>query len=865
MKTDVNIPKIPHAFFKWYCKPERYEKIHGDLEEFFYDRVESSGLTKARLFYLWNIIRCFQSYAWKIPESQNSTIIMFKNYYKTSIRSLMKNPFSSFINVFGLAASIGICVFTYCFTQYIFSVDQFHENKYEVYLTTFFADRDGAQQQNGMTPRPLGSMLREDFTNIQKVCRVDDRNVVVKYEDKVFHEAVRCVDPEFLEMLTFPLKWGIKSALSNPNSIILSEDMSVKYFGNDNPVGKNLLVKFDAKRGKTFVISGVASALPTAHAISFDFLINYSNLETTDENFDPNDWSAFVKATLIQVEDPANLELIEQAMEKYRLLQNEVQHDWAISSFAFERLESLYRNSSDIRNGISLRGFESNVKGIWMISIIALILLLLACFNYINIAIVSAAKRLKEIGLRKVIGANRRMIVTQFLAENMLITFFATILGLLFGGVVVIPWFERLWTLNLEFTLLDVNLWLFLAITLFFTGIVSGLYPAFYISRFHVVGILKGSLKFGKKNRLTKVLLGFQLILACLIISSAVMFTQNTGYVAKRSWGYNQDDALYARLSDPSGFELLSDAMSQNPDVLKISGSGQHLGNGSVKTIVTMPDRAYEVDQLAVDPNYFQTMGIQLTEGRAFRENFESDKRTVIVNLQFVENLALSNPIGQLIKIDSINYEIVGVAKDFHAHSFENKILPTLFTVVDEEEYSYLSMQVRSGTNQSVYEDLRANWIALFPEIPFQGGYQEDVWGGYFKEIGLHGKVWRGIASVAILLAILGLYGLVTLNVSGRFKEFSIRQVLGAEWRNIATSIARNYIVLFTVSLSVGIPISYLTVDFLFDFAYHYHIPMNFLGVSVSAGLLITILLVTIIAQVGKVSKTSPVEGLKVE
>ena len=237
----VNIPKIPHTFFRWYCKSEKYEEIHGDLEEFFYEKVENKGLANARLFYIWNVIRCFQPYAWKIPESQNSNIVMFKNYFKTSYRSLKRNPLNSFINLFGLSAAIGVCVVGYAFIKYTFKIDQFHENKDEVYLTTFFADREGTEQQNGTTPTPLGAALRADLAQVTNVCRMEDRKVVVKYgAQKVFHESVSYVDSEFPEMFTFPLKWGSAKSLEDLNSVILSEKMAVKYFGKDYPIGESI-------------------------------------------------------------------------------------------------------------------------------------------------------------------------------------------------------------------------------------------------------------------------------------------------------------------------------------------------------------------------------------------------------------------------------------------------------------------------------------------------------------------------------------------------------------------------------------------------------------------------------------------------
>ncbi|MEJ0057361.1 MAG: ABC transporter permease [Bacteroidota bacterium] len=215
------------------------------------------------------------------------------------------------------------------------------------------------------------------------------------------------------------------------------------------------------------------------------------------------------------------------------------------------------------------------------------------------------------------------------------------------------------------------------------------------------------------------------------------MFTQNSAYLAKRSWGYHQQEALYAEVPDLAAFEKLNASILQDPNILSISGSSHHLGKSNTTTVLHMPDRQYEVDQLFVDANYFETMGIQLQEGRAFKDHHENDKRTVIVNEVFVREL-MKDPgnakamagtaLGQLFKIDSIQYEIIGVAKDFHSYNFYRKVNPTIFTVANREDYRYLSMRVKAGSEKRVHETLKTKWSALFPEIPFQGGYQEDVW-----------------------------------------------------------------------------------------------------------------------------------------
>src|SRR5882762_3159126 len=254
---NINPPQWPLKIMRFFVKRKYLEEIEGDMEKIFFDNVEQFSLRKARRIYTWEMVRLLRPVLMQNFEGieKLNQYAMFKNYFKVSVRGLVKNPMNSFINVFGLAIAIGLCVFAYAFTRWIYNTDQFHEHKNEVYLTTFFANRDGSLQEYGTTPRPLAEMMKEDFAQIKKICRVEDRNVIVKYEDNVFHERVRYVDPEFLEMFTFPLKWGTANSLRDINSIILSEEMSIKYFGEENPIGRDILLKFDESKSKAFKVT----------------------------------------------------------------------------------------------------------------------------------------------------------------------------------------------------------------------------------------------------------------------------------------------------------------------------------------------------------------------------------------------------------------------------------------------------------------------------------------------------------------------------------------------------------------------------------------------------------------------------------
>jgi putative ABC transport system permease protein len=867
MKSQVLYPpQWPLKFLRFFLKAEYLEEIEGDMEEIFYENVERFSVRKARRMYALEMLKLLRPNLIRNLEFVNYLMQyrMFKNYFKVSFRGLKKNPVNSFINVFGLAVAIGLAIFAYAFARWTYNTDQFHENRNTVYLTTFFANRDGANQQYGTTPRPIGEHLRQDFAQIKSVCRIEDRNVVMKYDDHVFHERVRYVDPEFLEMFTFPLKWGTSNALKDVNSIILSEPMSIKYFGDENPIGTSIQMIYGKGQSKEFKIAGVAAEFPKARTIDFGFLINFENFRTTDQGYDFHDWNAFVNATFVKVDNPTDLNSIKSKMGKYKSLQNNVvREDWAISSFSFEPLATLHEQSEYIKDDIS-RSTKGNYTTIIFMITIALFMLALACLNYINIAIATAAKRLKEIGVRKSIGATRKVVIVQFLTENVVVTSFALLNGLALGYFFFIPGFETLWNFNMDFQFTDINLWIYLPIILLITSIASGIYPAIYISRFQATTILKGSVKFGQRNVLTKVFLCFQLVFACVFITMSVMFTQNTDYMSKRSWGYNQKDALYARVPDPSSFEQLRVIMAQHPDVQSISGSAHHIGRSHKSTVLHFPSRNYEVDQLEVDANYFKTMGLQLKAGRWFNDFEGSDQHAVVIN-ETLANTLRGNPIGQVFQIDSIQFEVIGVLNEFHSYSFSQTVRPLIFKVVDKAEYKFLSLKARSGSEINVYRALQAGWSEHFPEIPFEGGLQQDVWGFYYQEIGIYKLVWGIFAFLAITLATLGLYGLVRLNVEGRTKEFSIRKVLGAGFKNISASVVNQYISLFIIALSVGAPLGFWLGAWLIEFADEYHMPITFSGAAIATVITALVLVMTMFTQVWKVVKSNPINGLKVE
>lgn len=787
---------------------------------------------------------------------------MFKSYLKTTLRTIRRSPLSSFINIFGLAMALGVAILVYAFVDMDLTTDQFHENRSEIYMTTSFLSRSGEKAEYGITPVPYAERLMNDFPQIKQVVRVEQKSGVLKAGLKVFNERFTFVDPEYLDMFTFPLKSGNKAALREPNKIILSENTAIKYFGEANPIGEAMTFDF-GKTKYTFEVAGVAARFPAKRSMDFSVLVNFDQLEVVDPSFDVSDWSRFLDATFIRVENPEDIATITEVVQQYVSVQNEVQKDWPATSFDFESWTTAYVEGEEMRSTIM---GSADPLGRLVLMIIGIFVLILAVFNYLNIAIVSAAKRLKEIGVRKVMGGTRKSLVVQFLSENVIMTVGALFLGLILAVTLLIPGFDRLFEIGFEFDISQPELWVFLLVLVVFTGLASGAYPALYISNFSAVNIFRGRLKFGGKNRLTKVFLTFQYILAVIAVVGGILFTQNTAYQKGRDWGYNQSSTLSANLSTGPEIMQLMASMEQNPNVMNIAPSRHHIGRWQDRRIIKTTDNtSYDLATFEVGPDYLETMGLELVEGRSYDKSREADFQNVLVNETLGKVLNPNGVLGTTFKMDSITYTVVGVVADFHDESFFEPIEPMIIKLAKEEGYRYLSMQVANGKLKETYEQLEAEWAALFPDQPFTGFYQESTLAWYFRQIEGHGKFMQYVAVLCIVLSCLGLYGLVSLNVASRVKEFSIRKALGANLKNLVLVINRQFVVFLAIALILGIPLSYMLMQTLFDAVYAYYKPLTAIPFTIALFTVVFMVFITVSSQIKKVMGTSPTEGLRSE
>ena len=786
---------------------------------------------------------------------------MYKNILKSALRNIAKNRLFSFMSVLGLSLAIGCFTVSFIFVDFWNSMDSFHENVDEIFLAEIVIDRSGDAQTWGPTPIPLGPALKEDFPHIKNYVRMKPRGGIFSYDDKVFEEEFLFVDDEFLDMFTFPMVAGNTDALRDKSAIVMSQRYAEKYFGDESPIGKEISVSHGDEYKQSFFVKGVVENVPENSSIQFDILLPYERVLDWDvENL--NDWSLWTH-TFIQLVYPKDIDIIRSGMEKYIRLQNAANVDWPVTSFLFEPFSDVSRNSYKVDNDIG-RGTNPTSKVV--LSMFGIFLLLLACFNYVNIGIVTATRRLKEIGIRKVLGSSKIKLVVQFLGENILLCLIAVVIGTLLAELCLLPSFNSMFGAPLKMNFSDnYRLWLFFGVTLITTCAGSGGYPALYVSRFIPIDILRRTQKVGGGSIFVKVLLTFQFVLTFLLIGSALIFVKNAKYQKNIDWGYNKDQVIGVRLDGEKHFEIFRNAIAQNPNIVAIAGSKDHIGTSSDIDVVEIKGRKYEICRFLVGHDYLQTMQLRLKEGRLFDRSLVTDlDGSIVINEKFARNMNWVQAVGQSVVIDSTVYNVIGVIENFHYEPFIDPIEPTLFRLCEKDEFDFISIRANTGTVNQTSEYVKETWNTLIPDEQYKEFFQDQIWDSYFRETVSIYTLTIFVACVALGISCMGLFGLISVSVVKRMKELSIRKVLGASIASIARLLTKDLVKILILSSIIAAPLCLLLMNQILN-VYEYHAPISIFQLIVTGTLMTFISLVTVFSQIAKAARSNPVDTLSSE
>ncbi|PWL28340.1 ABC transporter permease [uncultured Roseivirga sp.] len=854
-------PKWADRFLAWYCNPKLLEQIQGDVHELYYWRIKEKGESKARRSFIWDVLRLFKwSNIKRSNKSQNrNNMGIFKNYFKIGLRNLWKQRMPSAINIIGLSLAIGCSIVAFKFVEYNYVKDDFHENKDDLFLVTHWEELESNKGRNGGTDNQLVGEILKSVPGIKASTRYNYQQPEVRYGNKTKYEAALFVDEAFMDMFSFDLLYGNPNTLYNEGEIIIDESTSISLFGDANPVGEKVDLKI-RENWKTFTIGAVYRDKPNNSSIQINMLVNYVHFE--QEFKDRDTWNTRL---FIQREEGVEPARLLSAMDQLLPVYNKDNEETAIIYFELEPLSTMANNSYEMMNGV---GSGPSMAPIITLSAIGVFMLILSTLNYVNISLAMIMKRLKEIGIRKVIGSKRKQLVTQFLIENFLLCAFSMFLGVLLAHSFFLPGFNEIAGGDFKLDLWShLNFWYFLIGLLLFITLASGLYPAIVASSYKPISILRKAPQKSGKRWLSNIFLTFQMILAMITVVTAIMFVHTNRVNESMDWGYDQYDKLVMGIPGEEYRDAYRDVLEAEPNVARYAGTRSNIGqdlngvqfqNGEVKSYAEL---------FQVGRNYPELLGLSLVAGRMFDPSLESDlDRKLVVNESFLEQYQLEfNADGVQILQDSVEYTIIGVVEDYHYMDPGQKIRGAALKAIPANEFTSYLVKMNEGNIFDQRDKLQSQLQELVEEKTVYVGIQELIFEGFYEEMKGIRNIMLFTASVSILLAAMGLYGLVSINVSSQIKDFGIRKVLGASGMNLTSTVAKKFRFVLLFAILIGCPVAVLLVDMLINDIYAYAPNIGAGPLSIAVLILLLVTFFTLNLQIRRVKRMNPAQTLRTE
>lgn len=798
---------------------------------------------------------------------------MFKSFLKIAFRNLLKNKVYVAINILGLGLALACCIVAYLNTKYSSDFDKSHNQIAHIFKLHNMRENQGDLREYGRVPMPLADAIKNDFAGADRVFRFESHVFTVRdvNQDKVFNTNVCYADPGFLESFTFPMISGNPTAYHNLEDAIVTDAYARKFFEGD-PIGKVLTVFDDTGMSFNFVIAGVVQEAPQNSSVHFEILINFENrFRMYDDNVKGN-WGAFAQNTFVYFNDPGQAAKLEPLLDKYVPVQQAARPDFLISDYLLIPMKDHAHDSREVR----WDGLRDALPPAAVLTpqIMALLILLVACFNFTNTAIANSNRRLKEIGVRKVLGGSRRELIKQFMTENLAICFLALMMSLAMANYLV-PAYAAMWEgmeLQLDFGA-DIRFYLFLALLLLFTTVLAGLYPSLYISKYKPVSILRGSLSIGGAGRLTKVLLCIQYTFTVIAIFASVAFIQNARYQETLDMGFNRDQIIAVSLLNETQYQKIQASILANPDIEAVASAKNHIGRGDYGLTLKQQDQEVEANMIDVGIGYLETMSLTIVKGRSFAPELEaSDSQNgIIINEKMAEEFDWTDPIGQRVAIDdSTTLTVIGVVKNFYMYGFWEPVEPVGIRLKsmkfdDDGTYSFLVVKTDVSKTKDVYDYLEREWNSKIPNKTFAGFYQDDLL-REAKQINNNVLTIFGfLGTVAFILSSLGLFTLVSINLIKRTKEIGVRKVLGGSLLHIVYLISRGYFWLLLISSVVGVTLGYYLIDGMIASIFNNYKEMDIITFAIPAFTIIVISLAIAGLRTLKSATANPVRSLRYE
>jgi len=804
---------------------------------------------------------------------------MIRNYLKVAMRYLLRYKTYTAINIFGLAVGITACILIMLFVKSEFTYDKFHSKSDRLYRAWQHEKYEGQDFINTVTPLPMGAALQANYAEVEGSCRVYSFNPVIKVNANSFSEDVRMVDSSFFQLFDFNLVEGNRS---NPfpvsNSAILTEELAKKYFGNDNAMGKNIEMQFDNEK-ILFTVSGIVKKAPEESSIKFKLLIPYSNSKYLFRPGLFTSWTNVFNETYILLKKNVNAVALEKKFPA--MMKQVLGEDYKEGSFLIH-LQPI----TDIHlNTVLPAGNEptSNPKYSYILATIGILILLVACVNFITLSIGRSATRAMEVGVRKVLGAERRQLIRQFWGEAFLLTLISVIIGLILAAFLIKP-FNQLISRNLSLNI-DLSFLLFCLLMIGLVALIAGIYPAIILSGFKPVEVLKGKMT-GKSSTgwLRQSLVVGQFVASIAMIVSTIIIGEQINYLKNKNLGFSKEQVVVVQTHKQrrEGWplaELYRAELLKHPEVRDAATSVYSLTESPwIELGFTDDQKVYHSFQYnAVDPYWLQLMKIEVVQGRLFSPDNTADKTTAaVVNEAFLKEFNLKDPIGKKLP-GKFEQQIIGVVKDFNMESLHTKVKPLMLTIIPDSVFRRtenvsisappqprITVRLRAGSIAANINILQKVWKDVAPNQDFDYKFLDESIAAQYETEKRTNIIVKIASLLSIFIACMGLFGLATLAVARRTKEIGIRKILGAKISTLVALLAKDFVKLVGISAVIAFPLAWWFMNnWLKDFEYRVNIQW---WVFVVAGAFVMLLtLLTVSVQAIRAAMANPVKSLRTE
>ena len=783
---------------------------------------------------------------------------MFWNYLKVAYRNLLRHPLYAVINVVGLGIAIAFCVLAFLYVRHEWTYDAFHENADRIYRV-YLEDMRGTAITGA--PSLLAPTMAEAVTEVRYV-RMANELGFIQHQGEKIAENIKVVDPEIFEIFSFPLlKGDLKTALLDPQSVVITEKMAEKYFPAEDPMGKTLSIQVGDGRGwrvRELTVTGIVGPIPRNSSIRFDILTRL------DVVLNEPRWKHRFLNTYFLLPDFVRAPEFERRMEALATVWRTSRY-W--KSAKLQHLKDIHLYSK----GIEFQPAGNPVYS-YVLACIAMLVLVVASVNYTNLSVGRSFSRAREVGLRKVAGGLRTQLVTQSLTESVLLTFVALGLGLALAEL-FIPGFNSLTRMEFSISdLADSTAPVFLVVLLLVVGIVSGSYPALIASRFLPAEALKGQMRLERLGRIRRVLVVFQVAISIVLVGCTTVVGRQLSLMTTKPLGFSPKDVLIVRkmdkLNDKGVAGAYQEAARSYHAVLQTARTGHAFSNRiqSVIDLKTNGTILNVVEILDGDLGLLETLGVRLRSGRGFERDGDA-KTSVLVNDALVEKLGWQTPLGKTLQLGSgrRKYTVIGVVRDFYFHSVHRSVKPAVMRLNPKSVRTRMLMvRIRPDDRAGAVRFLKKKWEEMAPDEVFYASFLEDDIDRQYREE----RRWFRIAGYttffAVFIACLGAFGLTSLTVARRTKEIGIRKVLGAPTLGIISLLTREYVVLVGIAALIAWPATYIAAErWLRDFAYRVEPGV---GTFLLGGLLtLVVVLLAVSIQVTRAARANPVDALRYE